>query len=373
MRSAPRYPAARLTGLPARLIFPAILAGPASASIDAASSLAHVPRARGKLVYPVLIALLLLVSVAALLIGAGDLHDARLRETLLELRAYRVAAAFMTGASLAVAGVIIQGLFRNPLADPSLLGATAGASFGGQAAMMLYQLILAAQVGGALPAQVFLPIGCLIGALLALLALLAIARQHGDLVLLLLTGFILSSMFLGLGNFIMSMAQEKWELGRAMVAFVLGGLSGTSAAQVGMAVPLVFVSIDRSVAVGTTARRAAQRRRRIGLARRRRHGGQALVRGVERGVDRRCGFARRQRRLRRAGRAARSALAARRRAPPAGAGIGAGRWRVRDRLRRAGARDSVAHRVPLGVITGLFGAPVFLILLLRTWRGGEHG
>jgi iron complex transport system permease protein len=29
--------------------------------------------------------------------------------------------------------------------------------------------------------------------------------------------------------------------------------------------------------------------------------------------------------------------------------------------------------LPLGVITGLFGAPVFLILLLRTWRGGEHG
>ena len=190
----------------------------------------------------------------------------------------------MTGASLAVAGVIIQGLFRNPLADPSLLGATAGASFGGQAAMMLYQLILAGQLGGVLPAQVFLPIGCLLGALLALVALLAIARQHGDLVLLLLTGFILSSMFLGLGNFIMSLAQEKWELGRAMVAFVLGGLSGTSAAQVAHGRAARVRIDDRGVAVGAAARRAAQRRRGVGLARRRRRGGEALVRGVERGA-----------------------------------------------------------------------------------------
>jgi iron complex transport system permease protein len=349
------------------------LAGPASASIDAPSSLAPAPGRRGKLVYPALIALLLLVSVAALLVGAGDLHDARLRDTLLELRAYRVAAAFMTGASLAVAGVIIQGLFRNPLADPSLLGATAGASFGGQAAMMLYQLILAAQVGGALPAQVFLPIGCLIGALLALIALLAIARQHGDLVLLLLTGFILSSMFLGLGNFIMSLAQEKWELGRAMVAFVLGGLSGTSAAQVAMAVPLVFVSMiaawlwgrpldvllsgeEESASLGVDV--AAVKRWCVVWS--------AALTGAAVSLGGNVGFVALV-----VPHGLRSLLGAEhRRLIPASA-LGGGAFVIAcDVLARAIPSRT---ELPLGVITGLFGAPVFLVLLLRTWRGGEHG
>ena len=110
-----------------------------------------------------------------------------------------------------------------------LLGTTAGASFGGQGALMLYQLVLAERFATSAPAQVFLPIGCLLGALLALFSLLVIARRHGDLVLLLLTGFILSSLFLALGNFMMSLGQEKWELGRAMVAFVLvASFSGSS-------------------------------------------------------------------------------------------------------------------------------------------------
>ena len=94
-----------------------------------------------------------------------------------------------------------------------------------------------------MPPLVLLPLGCLLGAVLGLLLLLAIARRHGDLVLLLLTGFILSSLFLGIGNFLMSLSQEKWELGRAMVAFVLGGLSGTSFAQVAIALPLVLAGV----------------------------------------------------------------------------------------------------------------------------------
>ena len=73
-------------------------------------------------------------------IGRGDLGDEGLRSTLLTLRASRVAVAFLAGAALAVGGVFVQGLFRNPLASPSILGTTAGATLGGQIALIAFGL-----------------------------------------------------------------------------------------------------------------------------------------------------------------------------------------------------------------------------------------
>ena len=338
-----------------------------------AASPSAAPPTRARLVYATLIALLIAISIAALLVGQGNLADAQLRATLLELRAYRTAAALLTGAALAVSGVVVQGLFRNPLADPSLLGTTAGASFGGQAALMLYQALLADRFASVAPAQAFLPIGCLLGALLALSALLLIARRHGDLVLLLLTGFILSSLFLGLGNFIMSLAQEKWELGRAMVAFVLGGLSGTSAAQVAMAWPLAAAGIaaawfwsrpldlllsgeEEAAALGVDVRSA--RRWNVIWS--------ATLTGTAVSLGGNVGFV---------GlvvpHGLRTLLGAdHRRLVPAAAIGGAAFVAGCDVLARA---IPTRTELPLGVVTGLIGAPIFLVLLLRAWRGGALG
>jgi iron complex transport system permease protein len=325
-----------------------------------------------RFVYPGLVLVLVLLGVAALLVGHGDLGDTALRDTLLELRTQRLLGAIVTGASLAVAGVWAQGLFRNPLADPSLLGTTAGASFGGQAAMMLYQLVLAGQVSASLPPHVFLPIGCLLGGLLALVVLLAIARHHGDLVLLLLTGFILSAFFLGLGNFLMSMAQEKWELGRAMVAFVLGGLSGTSGAQVAMAWPLALGGLlaawlwgrgldlllsgeEEAAALGADV--PALRRWGVVWC--------ATLTAAAVSLGGNVGFV---------GLVVPHGLRVvlgpeHRRLVPAAALAGAAFVVACDVLARA---IPTRTELPLGVVTGLIGAPFFLLVLLRTWRGAQH-
>ncbi|MFI5309232.1 MAG: iron chelate uptake ABC transporter family permease subunit, partial [Polyangiales bacterium] len=92
------------------------MAGTISARSQTAT-LAEASRRRALWSCAALVLLLAALAAAALLVGHGDLHDARLRATLFELRAYRLAAAFLTGAALAVAGVVVQGLFRNPLAD----------------------------------------------------------------------------------------------------------------------------------------------------------------------------------------------------------------------------------------------------------------
>lgn len=63
-------------------------------------------------------------------------QSSTLAATLLDLRASRAVSAFVTGAALSLAGVMMQALLRNPLADPYVLGLSAGASVGALAALM---------------------------------------------------------------------------------------------------------------------------------------------------------------------------------------------------------------------------------------------
>ena len=105
-----------------------------------------------------LVAATLLLLGAAVLLGSGGL-DAELIATL---RAPRVLAAAGVGALLALSGLAMQVLLRNPLADPYVLGTSGGASVGALLALM----------GG-----VSLWIGAAAGALLAGLLLLALARS----------------------------------------------------------------------------------------------------------------------------------------------------------------------------------------------------
>lgn len=87
----------------------------------------------------------------------GEPHT--LTATFLELRMQRIMAAFLTGGSLALAGVMMQALLRNPLADPYVLGVSGGASVG--ALMMLFfggvvWMMNAAAFTGAITVAIFL-------------------------------------------------------------------------------------------------------------------------------------------------------------------------------------------------------------------------
>lgn len=205
----------------------------------------HERAARSVKLYVALFVLAALVALSSMTVGAGSLADEGLRETLLSLRGARLAASFLAGAALAVGGVVVQGLLRNPLASPSILGTTAGAALGGQ-------LVLLALPFVTLPvrSEMAVPIGCLVGALLSLLTLLALLRHTNDAVTLLLTGFVLSSLFLALGSFVTSLAQNDWELGRAVVAFSLGGVSSAGTDHVLFALPLVLAGIGASFGWG---------------------------------------------------------------------------------------------------------------------------
>lgn len=203
---------------------------------------------RPTLAWTVLVILLLLGAVTSLLVGYGDLSDPELRSTFLRLRVWRLCNSMLAGAALAGAGVLVQGLFRNPLASPSILGTTAGASLGGIVVLLLWNVLLAGHLPSWLPPELVLPLGCLLGAWVALLVLLAITGRGAGMVTVLLSGFILSSFFLSIGGFLSSLAQESWELGRAVVAFTLGGVDSKGPRHVALALPMVLVSA--AVAIG---------------------------------------------------------------------------------------------------------------------------
>ena len=318
-------------------------------------------------VYGLLLALCALSFLAGLSVGAADLGDAELRPLLLRLRGGRIAAGFVVGAALSVGGVLVQGLFRNPLASPSITGTTAGASLGGRLALMVPVLLSSAGTGEdyALP-EMALPLGCIAGAACALAMLLAVARVRDDLVVILLAGFLLSSLFMSLGALLLSLAHSRWEVSRAMVAFALGDVSGAGAGQVLLGGPLLLAGVaaawawspsldvmlsgeDEAASLGVQVRTV---RRWVVVW-------TAVLTGAAVAIGGGIGFV---------GLVVPNLLrrflgATHRRLVPTAALLGGGFVVACDVLCRLTPSQS---EIPLGVVTGVIGAPVFLFLLVRS-------
>jgi iron complex transport system permease protein len=149
-------------------------------------------------------------------------HSASMAATLLDLRLGRAASAFVTGAALSLAGVMMQALLRNPLADPYVLGISSGAAVGALAALL---------VGAALW---LIDLAALGGAIGISLLLYVLARRDlggnvqrdigGDSSTLLLTGVILASACMALVTLMLSVAPDSRL--RGMVFWMIGDLSG---------------------------------------------------------------------------------------------------------------------------------------------------
>jgi iron complex transport system permease protein len=157
-----------------------------------------------------------LPDLPAALLDALQGKGTTLASTLVDLRLTRALVAFVTGAALALAGVLMQALLRNPLADPYVLGISAGASVGALAALLF--MCAAWMVDGAAFA----------GAAAISLLLYSLARRDlradGGATSLLLTGVILSSGCMALVTLMLSIAPEGRL--RGMIFWMIGDLSG---------------------------------------------------------------------------------------------------------------------------------------------------
>ncbi len=144
--------------------------------------------------------------------------DRDLRSRLLfDWRLPRVLAAALVGALLGIGGTIFQGVFRNPLAEPYLLGSAGGAALGATVALL---------VPFAVPQSLLLPILAFAGAWGATLLVLGIARVAGavDAAGLLLAGVAVAAILGALRSFLMLALSDETVSLQVVLSWVLGGV-----------------------------------------------------------------------------------------------------------------------------------------------------
>jgi iron complex transport system permease protein len=190
---------------------------------------------------------LLLLALLLLLIGlcAGSqgwsLAWAADAELITAIRAPRTLGALLVGALLGLSGALAQGLFRNPLADPYLLGSAAGAGLG---------VVLVLAAGGLLGASFGLATSGLLlrlglvgaafgGALLGMLLTLLLARGAGRPMVLLLAGVVVGVLLTALSDLVILLSPEAL---RGKQLFLLGSTSYLGWSSVGaLALALILV------------------------------------------------------------------------------------------------------------------------------------
>lgn len=164
----------------------------------------------------------------------SDQHDTRLGADLyLQLRLPRVLFALIAGAGLAASGVCLQAVLKNSMADPWLLGLSAGASFGA-----VCSLIFATSLIGILT----LPLSAFLGGSLAgwLVYQFADVGKNSHSLKIILTGIAISLIFNGLTQALVLLSSDP-SLLRGVLFWTLGSLSGLELSDI--LVPGIFISL----------------------------------------------------------------------------------------------------------------------------------
>lgn len=215
---------------------------------------------RAKLALALLAILLVASAVAGLSLGAAEaspfavLLDAlglpspdgaalslRDRIVIHDIRLPRVALGMLVGAGLAVSGAVMQGLFRNPLADPGIVGVSAGAGLGAVAVIVLGGTVLA-------PLTVALgiyalPLAAFGGGLVTTFLLYRVATRRGQtsIATMLLAGIALGALAMALTGLMVFMADDR-QL-RDLNFWLLGSLAGATWTKVIAVGPIIGIAL----------------------------------------------------------------------------------------------------------------------------------
>lgn len=193
-----------------------------------------------RLLFPGLVLICLLAFIAALLAGDGRLGVTDLaaigRETaslpvliLQELRLPRALLGLLVGAGLGASGAVLQGYFRNPLADPGVIGVSASAGLGAVTALYF---------GLSAWSLLAVPAAAILAACLGVTLLLVLAGPRASATTLILSGVAVSAAATALTALLMNLAPNPWAL--AEIAYwLMGSLNDASWNEVRFAFPLI--------------------------------------------------------------------------------------------------------------------------------------
>lgn len=186
-----------------------------------------------------LIGLVVILLLASLTLGAADVSvlsavqdllsqtDSASRSIVFEVRLPRTLLALVVGASLGISGAAMQGLLRNPLAEPGVLGVSSGAALG--AVITLY-------FGLTAYGWLVLPAAAMLGSLIALLAIYGLAGRSQSLLVLILAGVALNSLFGALVAVALNFSRNLFAM-QEIIFWLMGSLANRSLDHVLIAAP----------------------------------------------------------------------------------------------------------------------------------------
>ncbi|RFA27194.1 heme ABC transporter permease [Alkalilimnicola ehrlichii] len=228
-------------------------------SETASKPFAQSPLNRRALTLPVLLALLALTGIAGLGYGAmsipperviavlahsvGLSHNGGFSEqeaaVILHIRLPRLILGMLVGAALAVAGAAMQGLFRNPLADPGLIGVSAGAALGAVAVIVLG----VPPTLGSHTSTLLIPLAAFVGGAIATVVVYRLASLGGrTLVATMLLAGIAVNAIAGAGTGVLVYLADDAEL-RSVTFWNMGSLGGATGSSVLLIAPLILAPV----------------------------------------------------------------------------------------------------------------------------------
>ena len=166
------------------------------------------------------------------LIGKSRLWPDSYKTIIMDIRLPRILLAALVGCALAVSGAVMQGIFKNPMADPFIIGLSSGAAVGASISI-LFGLSISIGIYST-------PLLAFVGAALTIFGVYFIARSKGKVRVetLLLTGIATGSFLTAITSFLMYMENEQF---RFLFFWLLGGLYKASWSIVGIAFPLILL------------------------------------------------------------------------------------------------------------------------------------
>lgn len=180
-------------------------------------------------------------EIAAVLSGAGgDTVNARI---IIDIRLVKAIVAMIAGAALSVSGLQMQTLFRNPLAGPSVLGVTSGASLG--AALFIIGIPMA---GGISPLLSSFGVAgaAWLGAAAVMAVIVAVSRRIKDIMVILILGMMFSSGVSAVVQVLQYVSDESAL--KSFVIWTMGALGDVTYVQLALLAPVFVVGMILAVA-----------------------------------------------------------------------------------------------------------------------------
>tara|TARA_Y100000768_G_scaffold40323_1_gene26438 strand:- start:1866 stop:2885 length:1020 start_codon:yes stop_codon:yes gene_type:complete len=190
-----------------------------------------------------IVSILLAVTIGSFKISVTDILFGNLDELgktiLFTIRMPRVMLAAIVGASLAISGACLQGLFRNPLADPGLIGVSAGAALGAAFAIVFSSQFISLNFLG----PYLIPFSAIIGSASVIIILFIITKGFGyDGVTYMLLAGIAVNAIAGVGIGLLTYISDDSEL-RSLTFWTMGSFGGVTWPLIIPAVVVILFSI----------------------------------------------------------------------------------------------------------------------------------